>query len=308
MKEMIIAVVGPTAVGKSALSVEIAKAFDGEVISGDSMQVYKGMDIGTAKMAEDEMQGIPHHMIDIKKPSDTFSVADFKHTVEEKINAITERGRIPIIAGGSGLYIQAVLYDYTFSGHPKDPCVALQLKARLQEKGGRRLYEELKAIDPIQAAKIHPNNHRRIIRAMEVYESTGETVTEREKQTNTEPVYNAFLIGLSMDRELLYEQIDNRVDQMIESGLIEEAKMFYDLGFGNTQAMKAIGYKEFIPYFQEKQSLEEVIQSLKQHSRRYAKRQYTWFRNKLPVDWYTISPSAPAKTFQQILHDLAGKL
>ncbi|HLQ70397.1 MAG TPA: tRNA (adenosine(37)-N6)-dimethylallyltransferase MiaA [Bacillota bacterium] len=308
MKETVIAVVGPTAVGKTALSVEIAKRFNGEIISGDSMQVYQGMDIGTAKITPEDMQGVPHHMIDIRKPCEAFSVADFKTAVESKIKTISNRHRIPIIAGGSGLYIQAILYDYTFPTEKRNLDITNKLEQKLNEIGSKGLHNELRTVDPIQATKIHPNNHRKIIRALEVFETTGETMSSREEKQSKAPLYNSILIGLDMEREMLYEQINKRVDKMVEEGLVQEAKSFYDAGLGNSQAMKAIGYKEFIPYFQGEQSLDDVISLLKRNSRRYAKRQYTWFKNKLPVNWYTVTPNDRSKTFQIILHNLAGIL
>lgn len=308
MKETVIAVVGPTAVGKTALSVEIAKTFNGEIISGDSMQIYQGMDIGTAKITQDEMQGVIHHMIDIRKPGEDFSVADFKMAVETKIKAIADRGKVPIIAGGTGLYIQAILYDYTFPSTERDADLTAELEQELEEIGAVAMHMRLQSIDPEQAAKIHPNNYRRTIRALEVYEATGETMSSRENRQSKEPLYHSILIGLEMERELLYSQINKRVDHMVDKGLIEEAKMFYDMGIGHSQAMKAIGYKEFIPYFQGERSVEEAIRRLKRNSRRYAKRQLTWFKNKLPVDWYSITPTGAKETFQLILRDLAGFL
>lgn len=308
MKETVIAVVGPTAVGKTALSVEIAKTFNGEIISGDSMQIYQGMDIGTAKITQDEMQGVIHHMIDIRKPGEDFSVADFKMAVETKIKAIADRGKVPIIAGGTGLYIQAILYDYTFPSAERDADLTAELEQELEEIGAVAMHMRLQSIDPEQAAKIHPNNYRRTIRALEVYEATGETMSSRENRQSKEPLYHSILIGLEMERELLYSQINKRVDHMVDKGLIEEAKMFYDMGIGHSQAMKAIGYKEFIPYFQGERSVEEAIRRLKRNSRRYAKRQLTWFKNKLPVDWYSITPTDAKETFQLILRDLAGFL
>lgn len=308
MKETVIAVVGPTAVGKTALSVEIAKTFNGEIISGDSMQIYQGMDIGTAKITQDEMQGVIHHMIDIRKPGEDFSVADFKMAVENRIKAIADRGKVPIIAGGTGLYIQAILYDYTFPSAERDADLTAELEQELEEIGAVAMHMRLQSIDPEQAAKIHPNNYRRTIRALEVYEATGETMSSRENRQSKEPLYHSILIGLEMERELLYSQINKRVDHMVDKGLIEEAKMFYDMGIGHSQAMKAIGYKEFIPYFQGERSVEEAIRRLKRNSRRYAKRQLTWFKNKLPVDWYSITPTDAKETFQLILRDLAGFL
>ncbi|WP_077326330.1 tRNA (adenosine(37)-N6)-dimethylallyltransferase MiaA [Virgibacillus siamensis] len=308
MKKTVIAVVGPTAVGKTRLSLEIAKTFNGEVISGDSMQVFKGMDIGTAKITSHEMKGIPHYMIDIKNPDEPFSVADFQNHVQHHIDAISSRSKLPIIAGGSGLYIQGALYNYNFSEQPRDAEVTDRLERQLNRDGAGSLYNRLKITDPQQAAKIHPNNHRRVIRALEIFETTGKTMTEYQNEQVAESLYNPILIGLEMDRELLYKRINLRVDEMINAGLIEEAEYFYRQGLADYQSMKGIGYKEFIPYFKNEQTLDKSVELLKRNSRRYAKRQYTWFKNKMHVNWYEMTPETIEETFRKILRDLAGML
>ncbi|MCM3738968.1 tRNA (adenosine(37)-N6)-dimethylallyltransferase MiaA [Oceanobacillus luteolus] len=308
MKKTVIAVVGPTAVGKTSLSIMLAKRFNGEIISGDSMQVYKGMDIGTAKVSEEEMEGIPHHLIDIKEPAEEYSAADFKMDVSKKIDEISAKDRLPIIVGGSGLYIQAALYDYNFPSIPRDDNRTEELMREAREAGIERIYNRLAEVDPEQAEKIHPNNHRRVIRALEIYETTGKTKTTWEKEQKLESPYNVLFIGLEMDRELLYREINKRVDLMMENGLLEEVTTLYNKGYKDTQAMKAIGYKEFIPYLEGRQGLDETIEILKQNSRRYAKRQYTWFRNKLPVDWYSVEPVEKDKKFSMILSKVAGIL
>lgn len=308
MKKTVISIVGPTAVGKTSLSIKVAEQFNGEIISGDSMQVYKGMDIGTAKIQSKEMQGIPHHMIDIKEPDEKFSVVDFKQHVEDHIESITARGKLPIIVGGSGFYIQATLYDYHFSEQKRDEVLTKRLEKEMKEKGVNHLHNRLQAVDPEQASKIHPNNYRRVIRALEVYETTGKTMSEREKNQSKESPYDLITIGLEMDRTYLYKQIDARVDEMIQAGLVEEVRSLYDQGLQNSQAMQAIGYKEWLDYIEGKQSLERSTELLKRNSRRYAKRQYTWFKNKMSVDWYSLNPSKPNEVFQVILKDLAGIL
>lgn len=308
MKKRIIVIVGPTAVGKTSLSISLARRLDGEIISGDSMQVYRGMDIGTAKIRPEEMEGIPHHLIDIRNPDETYSAAEFKRDVNEKVTEITEKNRIPILVGGSGLYIQAALYDYNFSDIPRDEKWTEKLMKEAREDGIDRIYRKLKEVDPEQAEKIHPNNHRRIIRALEIYEATGKTKTEWEKEQKRESPYDPLIIGLTMEREKLYEQINRRVDQMMENGLLEEVETLYRQGFENTQAMKAIGYKEFIPYLEGEIMLEDAIETLKRNSRRFAKRQYTWFRNKLPVTWYLINPEEKDEKFLQIINNVAGIL
>ncbi|GGM22049.1 tRNA dimethylallyltransferase [Paraliobacillus quinghaiensis] len=308
MKQPVISVVGPTAVGKTALSVEIAKRFNGEVISGDSMQIYKGMDIGTAKVTSEEKAGIPHYLLDIKTPDQNFSVADFQSEVRHHINKISKRGKLPIIAGGTGLYILAALYDYQFADDKRDDTYHEKIEREIEEQGIEVVYRRLEQIDPEQAKKIHPNNIRRVIRALEVYDRTGVTMTEHHaSQSETSP-YDPIIIGLEMDRELLYNRINQRVDLMIESGLIDEVFDFYNQGLENSQAMKAIGYKEFIPYFKGTQSLDETISLLKRNSRRYAKRQFTWFKNKMDVHWYEVNPEEKDKKFQNILDDLAGMI
>lgn len=308
MKKRIIVIVGPTAVGKTSLSISLARRLDGEIISGDSMQVYRGMDIGTAKIRPEEMEGIPHHLIDIRNPDETYSAAEFKRDVNEKVTEITEKNRIPILVGGSGLYIQAALYDFNFSDIPRDEKWTEKLMKEAGEDGIDRIYRKLKEVDPEQAEKIHPNNHRRIIRALEIYEATGKTKTEWEKEQKRESPYEPLIIGLTMEREKLYEQINRRVDQMMENGLLEEVETLYRQGYENTQAMKAIGYKEFIPYLEGEIMLEDAIETLKRNSRRFAKRQYTWFRNKLPVTWYLINPEEKDEKFLQIINNVAGIL
>ncbi|HLS61342.1 MAG TPA: tRNA (adenosine(37)-N6)-dimethylallyltransferase MiaA [Virgibacillus sp.] len=306
MKQTVVVIVGPTSVGKTKLSIEIAKKMNGEIISGDSMQVYKGMDIGTAKVSPEEMQYIPHYMIDLKQPDEAFSVADFQFYVQQYIDDITSRNKLPILVGGSGLYIQATLYNYDFSNQKRDDKITKRLEAEIEQDGIKPLYDRLMAVDPIQAAKIHPNNHRRVIRALEVYELTGSTMSERQEDQKLESPYNIRYIGLEMERSLLYERINERVDEMIVNGLVAEVRELYELGYETCQSMKAIGYKEFIPYFQGKQTLYESIELLKRNSRRYAKRQYTWFKNKLDIKWYQIETQTIDESFRIILEDLEG--
>ncbi|KGX93088.1 tRNA delta(2)-isopentenylpyrophosphate transferase [Pontibacillus halophilus JSM 076056 = DSM 19796] len=306
MKKKVIAVVGPTAVGKTKCSVEIAKRY-GEVISGDSMQIYKGMDVGTAKVTEEEMQGIRHHMIDIKEPDETFSVAEFKREVVKHIENIHKEGRIPIIAGGTGLYIQSVLYDYDFAEEKRDHLYQEALEAAIERDGIDIHYARLERIDPDYAAKVHKNNTRRVIRALEVYDKTGLTMTEyAEQETERESPYEPILIGLYMEREQLYDRINRRVDAMMEEGLLDEVRELINLGYENAQSMQAIGYKEFVPYFQGESTLDEAVSLLKRNTRRFAKRQLTWFRNKLDVRWYEMDEASPEQTFSTILQDLEG--
>jgi len=285
----VLAIVGPTAIGKTSLSIKLANQIPAEIISGDSIQVYKGMDIGTGKITEEEMNGIPHHMLDIKNPDESFSVAQFKELVQKHIANISGRNKLPIIVGGTGLYIQSVLYDYDFSERKRNTKLTKQLEKIVLEKGVMTLYEQLQKIDPDQANKIHPNNYRRVIRALEIYETTGLTMSEYHEQQQTEPLYDYLIIGLDIERSILYERINNRVDEMIKLGLVDEVKRLYDLGFEQEQSMKAIGYKELIPYIKGEESLEDSIQLLKRNTRRYAKRQFTWFKNKMNVEWFDIT-------------------
>ncbi|MFD2925648.1 tRNA (adenosine(37)-N6)-dimethylallyltransferase MiaA [Halobacillus naozhouensis] len=308
MKQKVVSIVGPTAVGKSRLGIEVAKHFNGEVISGDSMQIYRGMDIGTAKVTEEEMNGVVHHMIDIKNPNQSFSVAEFQKRVQSLIEEIASRGKCPVLVGGTGLYIEATLYNFNFSNQEKDERVLDRLEKQLQECGNEQMYERLASVDPVQAEKIHPNNKRRVLRALEVYETTGKTMSEYQEQQKSESPFHPILIGLEMERELLYERINGRVDQMMEEGLLDEVQMLFGRGLEGSQSMSAIGYKEFIPYFKGEYTLSQAVELLKRNSRRYAKRQYTYFKNKLNVNWYEIHPNYYKAKFEKILNDLAGML
>lgn len=302
--EKVIIIVGPTAVGKTNLSIKLAKKLKSEIISGDSMQVYKGMDIGTGKVTEEEMDQIPHHMLDILTPDRPFSVADYQKYVQNKISELNQRSTIPLIVGGSGLYIQAVLYDYIFSEQKRDETRTNQLEARMETEGNLALYEELQKVDPEQAEKIHPNNKRRVIRALEVYQATEKTLSERQSEQSKTSKYDYYIIGLKMDREALYEKINKRVDSMIKNGLIEEVQHLYAQGYEHTQAMKAIGYKELIPYIKGEADLDSAVELLKRNSRRYAKRQYTWFKNQMNIHWYDITETKYDKIVDNIIKDV----
>ncbi|WP_342578451.1 tRNA (adenosine(37)-N6)-dimethylallyltransferase MiaA [Psychrobacillus sp. FSL K6-2843] len=282
-KPAVIAIVGPTAVGKTALSIGLAKAYNGEIINGDSMQVYRELNIGTAKITEDEMAGVPHHLLDIKDPTDGFSVAEYQKLVRDKIEEIASRGKVPIIVGGTGLYVQSVLYDFRFTEQPKLD------RTRIQELEGLKseeLYARLLKKDPEAAKDIHPNNVQRVIRAIERLELTGMQRDEIEQKQGHEKVYPHYIIGLNINREVLYERINKRVDIMVEQGLLKEVKGLYDKGIRNSQSIQAIGYKEIYEYLDGKKTLEEALERLKQNSRRYAKRQLTYFRNKMDIHWF----------------------
>ena len=306
-KKKLIVLIGPTAVGKTKLSIELAKKVNGEIISGDSMQIYKQLDIGTAKIHKEEMEGIPHHLIDIREPTEAFSVADFQKEVRDLINDITSRGKVPMIVGGTGLYIQSVIYDYQFGESGGNVEVRARLENLLKEKGEEHLYSMLQRVDPISAEAIHPNNVRRVIRALEVFETSGETFSSQNDKQQSELLYDVAIIGLTMDREKLYERINKRVDIMVDSGLINEVKTLYDKNIRNCQSVQAIGYKELYDYFEGKTSLEKAVDLIKQNSRRYAKRQLTWFRNKMDVTWFEMSDPLDEK-LHQIFDFIAGKL
>jgi tRNA dimethylallyltransferase len=305
MKEKLITIVGPTAVGKTKTSIELAKAIDGEIISGDSMQVYKEMDIGTAKVKEEEMESIPHYLIDIMDPTDSFSVAEFQEKATKLITDINNRGKVPIIVGGTGLYVQAVTHQYNFADATSNVQYRTELEKQVAENGIETLYQQLVTIDPKSAANIHPNNHRRVIRALEVFHETGLTMSEYQAKQQKDTPYDLQMIGLTMDREKLYERINLRVDIMLEEGLLEEVKGLYDNGIRDCQSVQAIGYKELYEYFDGNVSLEAAIENLKQNSRRYAKRQLTWFRNKMDITWYDMTNNRE-KVIGEILEVAAG--
>lgn len=300
----IIVIAGPTAVGKTKLSIDLAKVLQTEIISGDSMQVYRGMNIGTGKVTQDEMAGIPHHMLDIKEPDRDFSVAEYQKEVRQAIAHLHKKQLTPIVVGGSGLYIQSILYDYQFSEQKRDTQLTKELEDRIITEGNIALHQELAAVDPEQAQAIHPNNKRRLIRALEIYYTTGKTKTALQQLQKPEPNYDHFIIGLEMDRKTLYNQINQRVDAMLEQGLVKEVTTLYEKGYENTQAMKAIGYKELIPYVKGETDLSSAVALLKQNSRRYAKRQYTWFKNKMDIQWYNLSNEKYDKLVSNILLDI----
>ncbi|MED4270210.1 tRNA (adenosine(37)-N6)-dimethylallyltransferase MiaA [Geobacillus stearothermophilus] len=309
MAEKVAVIVGPTAVGKTRLGIALAKKLGGEIISGDSMQIYKGMDIGTAKVKPDEMDGIPHHLLDIKEPCEPFSVVEFQRLCRALIADISARGRLPIIVGGTGLYIQAAIYDYQFSDAPSDEAYRRALRQLAAEQGVEALHRQLEAVDPESAARIHPRNVRRVIRALEVYHSTGKPFSEWQRGQQKQLLYEAAIIGLTAERSVLYRRINERVDQMIAEGLVDEARALYDRGFRDCQAVQAIGYKELYDYFDGRVSLEEAIEQLKQNSRRYAKRQLTWFRNQMPVEWFDMTDAKMfAARVEEIFRYIAGKL
>ena len=299
-KHPVLAVVGPTATGKTALGVALAEAFEGEVISADSMQIYKGLDVGTAKVAPEETHGIPHHAVDILEPDEPFSVADFvalAGTLEADISA---RGRLPILVGGTGLYVQSFLYGVRFAAEKTPDGLREQLAAEMAEKGPEAMYKELQTADPEAAAAIHPNNQVRVLRALEHFRATGKRLSEQKAQSlPPERPYRSLVLGLDFpDRAQLYHRIDRRVDKMLDASLLDEAKLVYDHRQTYRTAAQAIGYKEFFPYFEGTAPLDACTEKLKQASRNYAKRQVTWFRHMDGVVW--LDASAPDVTARAV--------
>lgn len=294
MKERLVAVVGPTAVGKTKVSIELAKALDGEIINGDSMQVYKGMDIGTAKITESEKEGIPHHLFDIKQPTASYSAAEFQARARPLISEINKRGRVPIIVGGTGMYIKALTHEFNFSDTDSDAQFREKLEKKAEEQGAEAVFEELKRVDPESATNIHPNNVRRVIRALEIYHTTGIPASERREKKSESP-YALAMVGLTMDRERLYARINQRVDHMIEHGLFEEVRRLYAEGVRDCQSIQAIGYKEIYTYLRGECTKEEAIETLKRNSRRYAKKQYTWFRRQMEIRWFDMGSEIDKK-------------
>jgi len=286
-KHPVVAVVGPTATGKTALGVSLAQHFSGEVISCDSMQIYKGLDVGTAKVTPEETCGIPHHGVDILTPDKTFSVADFTAMAAELEQQISARGHLPILVGGTGLYVQSFLYGVRFAEEKAPAGLREQLAAELAEKGGAAMYEQLKQADPEAAAAIHPNNQVRVLRALEHYRATGKKLSEQKADSlPPERPYRSLVLGLDFpDRADFYRRIDLRVDKMQDAGILQEAEYVWQNRETFRTAAQAIGYKEFFPYFEGTAPLDACTEKLKQASRNYAKRQLTWFRHMDGVVW-----------------------
>lgn len=284
--DKVICIVGPTASGKTGLAIELAKKIDAEIISADSMQIYKGLDVGTAKVTKEEAQGIPHHIIDVCNVEDKFSVADFKKMCYDKIEEILSRGKKVIIAGGTGLYVNSVVYNMNFDEEETDLEYRKELESIAKEKGNEYLHKMLEDLDPESAKEIHMNNVKRVIRAIEMAKNTKlksiHMEEERERIQKENSKYDFFVFCIEQEREYLYNRINLRVDLMVNDGIVEEAKKVYDMKLPkDNTCMQAIGYKEFFPYFEGKETLEEATETLKKKTRHYAKRQLTWFNNKL---------------------------
>ena len=304
-----LAVVGPTATGKTALGVALAERFGGEIISADSMQLYKGLTVGTAKVTPEETHGIPHHAVDLLEPDQPFSVADFTVLASRLEADLSARGKLPILVGGTGLYVQSFLYGVRFTAEKTPDGLREQLAAELKEKGPAAMYAELQAADPEAAAAIHPNNQVRVLRALEHYRATGKKLSEQKAASlPPEKPYRSLILGLDFpDRAQLYRRIDLRVDRMMEQGLLDEAKLVYDNRGRFKTAAQAIGYKEFFPYFAGESDVGPCVEKLKQASRNYAKRQLTWFRHMEDVVWLDASAPDVQERAAQLTNDFLAK-
>ena len=285
-KPKVIVICGPTASGKTALSIELAKKINGEIVSCDSMQIYKDMDIGTAKPTIEEMQGIKHYMLDFVSPDERYSVADYKKQAKQAIREIIEKGKVPIVVGGTGLYVDSLIYEIEYQDIEFDEKYRKQLEERSKKEGLEVLYNEAKKIDPEAITKISPNDKKRILRILEIYNATGKNKTEQEKESRKNEVeFDYKVYAISWDREKLYDRINQRVDIMIDLGLIEEVRKIYSKYNKFPTAMQGLGYKEVLEYLEGKCNKQEMIDKIKQETRRYAKRQLTWFRKNKQTIW-----------------------
>jgi tRNA dimethylallyltransferase len=309
MKDKLLAIIGPTAVGKTKLSIHLAQEFQGEIISGDSMQVYRSMDIGTAKIKEEEQEGIKHYLIDILEPADEFSVADFQARALQSIKELNQRKTLPILAGGTGLYVQAVTHGFQFAEESQNEEIREKWQHFLDQNGPEALHQELAKHDHEYAAQLHPNNSRRVIRALEVLELTGKSMSVYQGEWNNESPFDLVMIGLTMEREKLYQRINARVDLMIEEGLVQEVEGLLERGIPKTaKALQAIGYKEIIDYLQGEQTKDKAIELLKRNTRRFAKRQLTWFRRMKEIQWFDVTELERWNEHEEIIkHYVAGK-
>lgn len=283
MKEKLLIICGPTAVGKTKLGIECARIFNGEIISADCMQIYKHLDIGTAKATCQEQNQATHHLIDIVEPTETYSVGDFKHDATKIIQNLYKQNKLPIVVGGTGFYIESLLFPYSFGNCPQNFAVREKYKKLASEKGNEFVFEILKNVDPISAEKLHPNDVKRVIRALEIFETTGKPKSEQTVNKISE--YDYKLLLLNCDRPLLYERINKRVDLMMKNGLENEVRELVKSGLTQeNQSMQGIGYKEFFDYFDSKITYEQLVEKIKQDSRNYAKRQLTWFKHMQNIE------------------------
>lgn len=307
MKPLVI-LAGPTAVGKTELSIRLAKRINGAIISADSMQVYKYMDIGSAKIMPDEMEGVKHYLIDELDPSDEFNIVRFQQMAKDALKEIYANGQIPIVAGGTGFYIQALLYDIDFTHQDSDEAFRKEMADYAAEYGAEALHEKLKEIDPVSYKTIHANNTKRVIRALEYYRMTGQPISAHNEQEHQKvSPYNFAYFVLTDDRKHLYDRIDYRVDLMMKKGLVDEVKKLYDMGYHKDMvSMQGLGYKELLSYLDGECSLEEAVYIIKRETRHFAKRQLTWFRRERDVIW--LDKSAYQYNDQRILTDMCRML
>lgn len=307
MRKPLIILTGPTAVGKTSLSIQLAKAVNGEIISADSMQVYRHMDIGSAKVTPEEMEGVPHHLIDILEPWDEFNVVVFQQKAKAAMEEIYKRGHVPVVAGGTGFYIQALLYDIDFKENEEGNQIRMELEALAEEKGNEYLHQQLQAVDPESAKAIHANNRKRVIRALEYYQQTGEKISSHnEAERQKESPYDFLYYVLNTDRAALYQRIDRRVDNMLADGLVKEVQKLKDMGCSRAMvSMQGLGYKEILDYLDGTISLEEAVYILKRDTRHFAKRQLTWFRRERDVRWLNLPDfeNDPKQVLDYILQD-----
>lgn len=304
----LLVILGPTAVGKTSLGLRLARRLGGEIISADSAQVYRYMDIGTDKPPHEEMAEVPHHLVDIRDPDEDFTLADFQRLATQAIAGICARGRLPIMVGGTGLYIRAVTEGYRLSRAAADPSLRARLNAQVREAGPDALYRLLREIDPPAAERIHPNNVRRVIRALEIYYLTGVPMTVWEKGQAEPKLCDALKIGLTRDRDELYRRIEDRVDRQIERGLVEEVRSLLLRGYDpSLKSMQALGYKEAVAFIRGEMNLEEMTRMIKRNTRRYAKRQWTWFRREPGVIWLDMSRMSEEDAEEAVLHLVSEK-
>ncbi|WP_074086232.1 MULTISPECIES: tRNA (adenosine(37)-N6)-dimethylallyltransferase MiaA [Paenibacillus] len=308
-KRRVLVLLGPTAVGKTRLSLEMAEAYNAEIISGDSMQVYRGMDIGTAKIKPEEMMGIPHHLIDIHDPQDSYSAAEFQEQGGRLIEEISRKGKLPFIVGGTGLYIESLCYGFRFSEAVADEAFRSEQDAFAEAHGAEALHARLAAVDPVSAARLHPNDRRRIIRALEIHHQTKVTLSESHADQKKESPYELCLIGLTMDRKILYKRIEDRIDQMLAEGLVTEVEGLLQRGYSRSLvSMQGLGYKEIAAYLAGEMTLDEAVTLLKRDTRRFAKRQLSWFRHMKEIQWIDVDETQDfSENFAKIRAKIADK-
>ncbi|MCR5584351.1 MAG: tRNA (adenosine(37)-N6)-dimethylallyltransferase MiaA [Lachnospiraceae bacterium] len=303
MNNKLVIIAGPTAVGKTKISIDLAKRINGEIISADSMQVYKGMDIGTAKITKDEMQGIPHHLIDILDPHEDFNVVEFAKRAKEAVKEIQSKDRIPVVVGGTGFYIQALLYDIDFTENDNDMSFRHSLEEEAKEKGSEALHSRLKEVDPEAAESIHPNNVKRVIRALEFYEKSKGKISDhnKEQRSKTSP-YDHHYFALTYERSIIYDRIEKRIDLMLEQGLVDEVKRLLESGVERSNvSMQGLGYKEIAAFLANEITFDEAVYILKRDTRHFAKRQITWLKREPDVVWFDKSVMSDEEILRKMI-------